>query len=199
MAGEQQPDGDLVAARDRAVPGLPTVEALPDRLGDAHPAVALPAQLALATERASWLGARLAEQVAAEGVAGVVGERTLSVDGQPVVLESTRVLFEAERAERANVAALAERVARLGLDSRDVQQDAARWIATTMRTFIGEVGLVFDESTARAAQRSAIVARRAMGHVEAEPDQVGPRLSARERATLLREAAERAERDADAQ
>ncbi|TCK25438.1 hypothetical protein EV378_1246 [Pseudonocardia endophytica] len=191
----------MAAVPDGDVPALPTVEALPDRLGAAHPAIALPAQLALATERAAWLGARLAEQIAAEGVAGVVGEsRALSADGEPVTLgEFARVLWEAEARERANVATLAERVARLGLDSRDAQQDSARWTASALRTFVAELGLSDrDEPTWRAAKRAAIVARRAMGHEDADPDvHAGPRLSLRERATLLREAAERAERAAD--
>lgn len=114
------------------------------RLAATDPALALPRQLLLAQDRAEWLGARLREQVAAEGVRGVVGDSfQVTLDGRPVrVGEYSRVLFEQERKERELVALLAERVARLGLGSdRDLRRgDLADAVAHGVRATLAALG-----------------------------------------------------------
>jgi hypothetical protein len=125
------------------VPTFPTVDGLAEQLAESHPAIVLPRQLALARERAEWLGARLREQVAAEGLAGVVGE-VLAVTraGEPVATsEAVRGLYAAERDERQHVAALAERIARLGLDQGLSQRGVAGWISGSLTTLLAELGI----------------------------------------------------------
>lgn len=145
--------------------GLPTVgEAveLADRLDQTNPALVLPAQLALAQQRAAWLGEQLRVQVARDGVRGVVGDTyAVTLDGVPIkVSEYTRVLFEQEGRERDRVAVLADRIARLGLASvRDgVNRDLGHWVAEGMKRMAAALGHPLEDGSVAlaAAQRIAI-------------------------------------------
>lgn len=161
----------------------------------------LPRQLLLAQDRAAWLGEKLRAQVAREGVDGVVGDAyAITLDGRRVkVGEYARVLFEQERAERAHVAVLAERVARLGLDQRAALLDAGRSVVASLQAFVHELGFTLDdERVSRAAQRAVLAGRRAAGSDDGDPDVlIGPRLSAEQRADVLRSALMVAEREAE--
>lgn len=141
------------------LPTVPTPETLFDRLDATNPALALAAQLQLATDRAAWLGERLAEQVAREGIAGVVGDTlALDGDGEAVKLsEYARQLAEQEFRERQHVASLAERIARLGLDAGAHDRDMARTVADAMKALVIELGLSLDDQDVlEAAQRVAV-------------------------------------------
>lgn len=181
-------------------PITPSAEEAHDRALQTHPAFVLPRQLLLAQDRAAWLGERLRAQVERDGVHGVVGDAfAVTLDGTRVkVGEYARVLAEQERAERAHVAALAERVARLGLDQRALQVDAGGWLAASLHALVRELGLSLDdELVSHAARRAALAGRRAMGHDDGDPDMlIGPRLSAEQRAAVLRAALTVAEREA---
>lgn len=184
------------------IPALPTVDTLTeDRVSDAHPAILLPRLLQVAQERQRWLATLLAGQIEAEGLQGIVGESyAVTADGESVRMgEHLRALYVAEQDERERCAALAERIARLGLDQGLVMRDTARWIARALETLTNELGLSFkDNDVLRTARRAGLTARRSMGHDDGDIDtHAGPRLTAAERARILREAAEKAQRDAD--
>lgn len=173
-----------------------------DRIDRTHPAIVLPQQHLLAQERAAWLGAELRTQVEREGLVGVVGlTYAAGKDGERVeVSEATRALFEAERAERVHAASLAERIARLGLDAGKIGADTARWVAESLRALVRELGLSdHDDDTLHAARRAGLAGRRAAGVDDGNADQlIGPRLTAAQRARVLRAAADAAEREAAA-
>lgn len=140
------------------LPTVPTPETLLDQLDATNPALALAQQLQLATDRAAWLGARLAEQVAREGVGGVVGDhRGIDGDGRVVKLsEYARQLAEQEFRERQHVASLSERIARLGLDAGAHNRDIGRTAAEAMKALVVELGLSLDDQAVlEAAQRVA--------------------------------------------
>ena len=183
-----------------ALPTLAAPQELAERIDRTHPAIVLPQQLLLAQERAAWLGAELRAQVEREGLGGVVGHvYAAGKDGERVeVSEALRALFEAERAERVHAASLAERIARLGLDAGRLGADSARWVAESLRALVRELGLSDDdEDTLHAARRAGFAGRRAAGADDGDPDVlIGPRLTAAQRARLLRTAAEAAEREA---
>lgn len=195
-------DVPVEIVRGAGFPTTPSAEEAHDRALQTHPAFVLPRQLLLAQDRAAWLGERLRAQVEREGVHGVVGAAfAITLDGTRVkVGEYARVLAEQERAERAHVAALAERVARLGLDQRALQVDAGGWLAASLQALVRELGFSLDDKlVSHAARRSALAGRRAMGKDDGDPDMlIGPRLSAEQRVAMLRAALAVAERDAEA-
>ena len=114
---------------------------------------------ATSTVRAAWLGARLAEQVAREGVGGVVGDHR-GIDGDGKVVKRSeygRQLTEREFRERQHVASLAERIARLGLDAGAQDRDVARTVADAMKALVVELGLSLDDQDVlEAVQRVAV-------------------------------------------
>lgn len=118
----------------------------------------------LSQQRAEWLGARLREQVEADGgTGGLVGDQ-LAVDANGCVVrvsEYARTLGELEARERATVANFAERVARLGLDLAD--RSAAMPMPTAvawLEAFAAEAGLDWgDDATRQMAQRAVLRVR----------------------------------------
>lgn len=141
----------------------------------------MPAQFQLAQDRAAWLGERLREQVAVEGVRGVVGNTyAVTIDGERIkVGEYARVLFEQERREREHVASLAERVARLGLDRGVYHRDVASWAVSAMLELARELGRTLDierDPEAHAAGRGDVErtpARPRPGGVARRPPRAG--------------------------
>lgn len=180
------------------VPRLPLVSDDPgDRLRDSHPAIAAGRQLHLAVARAEYLGELLADQLAAEGIAGLIeGDRAVqSKDGTVIpVPESVRALVTLEAAERDRVAAMSATIARLGLDEARARQDVAQVVSGALLRFADEVGLpMTDDRVLRAAKRSGLAATQP----EVRVDQVaGPAVSVAERAALLAAAAAEARGDA---
>jgi hypothetical protein len=191
-----------IVPSEPARPAFPTVapaEDLADRIDRTHPAIVLPQQLLLSQERAAWLGDELRAQVAREGIAGIVGRAyTMTVDGEKVQTgEYARVLVDAEHRERVHAASLAERIARLGLESRSLQGDTARSMVGAIRALLAELGVRENDDSLHAARRAGLVGRRAAGCDDGDPDVlIGPRLSAEARVRVLREALAAAEREA---
>ncbi len=148
--------------------GFPVVADLADQPAAAtelHPGHVLGRQLRLAQRRAEWLGARLAEQIEREGVAGMVGDTMgITADGAPVRLgEFARVLGELEARERATVTRLAEVAARLGIDSAGAGAGQVIPVLTAVQ-WIGEVVTALghdwsDDGVRRVAQRALVDAR----------------------------------------
>jgi hypothetical protein len=114
--------------------------------------------------------------------------------------EQVRALVEMERWERKEAARLIERAVAMNvqLHQTEVIRSYASTISTALQALVIELGLSMDdEPTLRAAQRAALSARRMMGHDDGDPDtHIGPRMSAHERAAVLRAALADAERDA---
>lgn len=191
--------GPLEAVAD-PLPELPTGATLSeDALRGSHPAILLPRLLALSEQRRDWLSDRLAEQIRAEGLDGLVGtSHGLTPDGERVQLgEFVRALATAEAAERDRAASLAERVARLGLDQGQAERDVAGWVIAALEHLIREFGWTLaDDAVRRAARRAGMAGRQAMGHADSSPELMGPPLQAQERVDALAVALERAQRQA---
>lgn len=146
---------------------------------------------ATAAERARWLGDLLAEQVAAEGLAGLIGHRygIDQVNGGEVELsEELRALVVLEGAERDRLERLCREGLRIGIEAKqvDVMRGYGRTVAESLRSFAVELGLDWsDPAIRRAAQRGVIAARQNLGQSFASPDRAGPRLDEAERARVL--------------
>ena len=153
--------GEVARSGPASFPTVEGAHTLDERLAATSPEVVLPRQLQLATDRAAWLGERLREQVEAEGVHGVVGDAySITLDGRAIRTgEYARVLYEQERREREHVAALAERVARLGLSDRAEHRryDAARAVAQGVRGAL--VALGYDVESR--SEETRVLVRRA--------------------------------------
>lgn len=187
---------EVVAPSNVSVPALPTVDNLPDPTMASHPAHVLPELMHLSRTRQRWLAGLLTEQIEAEGMSGLVGlVHVADGDGKVVeAREELRVLAQAESAERDRLANLAERLTRLGLDSSQLERDAARWATAALRAFVDGLGLTLADDAVRAvAKRSAIAGRSAGGgHVD-RPDAIAPAPDPVRVAAALRAAADRLE------
>lgn len=146
---------------------------------------------ATAAARAEWLGEILAEQVRAEGLAGLVGHR-FGIDqvngGEVELSEELRALVTLEAAERDRAERLARDGLRIGIEAKqvDVMRGYGRSIVESLRAFALELGMDWSDVAARrAAQRAVLAARQNLGVDFASPDRAGPRLSQEERARIL--------------
>jgi len=146
-------------------PTATTVEADPGPVDTVHPALVLPGLLALARHRLRWVSDQLGEQIERQGLRGVIDARWgITAAGDAVQLgEEVRALVQLESQERDRCAALAERIARLGMDAREgtvTHEVAGHKIVLVMEAFAELLGLDWaDPSTRRLAQRAGIIAR----------------------------------------
>ncbi len=148
-------------------PVVGDVSESPAAATELHPGHVLGRQLKLAQQRAAWLGDRLAEQIEAEGVGGVVGDQlAATADGGAVrVSEFARVLGELERAERATAARLAREIAQLGIENSAVTSAGREVIPVStgvawMAELAEQLGHPWaDVETKRTAQRAVLRVR----------------------------------------
>jgi hypothetical protein len=114
--------------------------------------------------------------------------------------EEVRALVRLEAEERDRAAKLIEKAVKMGVQLQQVEviRSYAATISAALQGVVGELGLSMrSEPVLRAAQRAALTARRQLGQDDGDPDlHVGPRMTAVERVTALREALARAEADA---
>lgn len=179
---------------DRALPHLASDDLRPVQLAELYADLA-----ATAAARAAYYGRLLAQAVAEEGVAALVGaKRTASVvsmgKDMPQVVElnqvgeEVRALVELEGRERDRAERLAREAIKLGVEASrvDVMRGYGRAVAEVARQFAGELGVDFaDPATRRAAQRAVLAAQRSLGLGDRAPEEAGPALSEVERSRLL--------------
>lgn len=141
-----------------------------------------------------------------ETAAGLIGYTYSSAvvgHGDGATLERTatgeqiRALVELEGRERDRAAKLIESCLKIGVELEQVEviRAYARTISVAIQGIVSELGLsMTDEAVLRAAKRSALAARRAMGQDDGDPDMhIGPAPTAGERVRVLRAALDTAE------
>lgn len=151
--------------RRESFPTLASVAVEPLNTDASNPLATLPRLLLVAQRRAAWLADALADQVAREGVGGVVGDQ-LAIDGggAPVkVSEYARTLADLEARERATAERISATMARLGVDSAKIGSDQAALIAGSLRRFAEANGIDWAAPEVRRyAQRAVLEAHAAM-------------------------------------
>jgi hypothetical protein len=153
--------------------------------------------VAVSLARAEFLGALLAEQIAdaqrpTEGLV-YTQHAFQGVDedgGQQLaeIGEDIRALVKAEADERDRAARLIRDAIKIGVQihQAEAMRSYGATIAASLQAFARELGLnEHSPEVNRAAARAVLVARRAVGQDEGDPDRVGPALTADERARVL--------------
>jgi hypothetical protein len=153
----------------------------------------------VARRRAAYYGKLLADQIAAEGVQGLIGAK---VDGTVVgggrdgvaalelyqTSEEIRGLVVLEAQERDRAERLAREAIKLGVEASktDVMRSYGQAVARSLQSLIVELGLNWaDPATRRAAQRAVLRARQSLGFDHRAPESIGPALTREERDRVL--------------
>lgn len=149
---------------------------------------------AVATARAEFLGALLAEQFEHHGIKALVGYRMAVIDDgdgeqhtEPLS-EEVRALVVLEGQERDRAERLARDGLKLGIEAKrvDIMRSYGRTVAEGMRMFALELGINWnDAAVRRSAQRAVIGARQNLGFSIDSPDRFGPRMNPEERQRMM--------------
>lgn len=147
--------------------------------------------MAVAAARAEWLGRLLQDSLEREGLDALVGDKMeLTREGVPVpVSEELRALVKLEADERTRAERMARDGIRIGIEAAQVDsfRSYGKTVVTAMRCFAEELGLPWtDPAISRISRRAILRARQALGFDVRSPEEVGPGLSADERARIMR-------------